>query len=199
MAPVAVKICGLSTPEAVQAAVEGGAAYVGFVFFARSPRNLAPGRAAELAAAARAAGVSAVAVTVDASDAELDAIMATLAPELIQLHGAETPARAAAVRARTGAEVVKALRVSEPADLDAAHAYQTVVDRLMFDAKPPAGAVLPGGNGAAFDGAILAGRRFARPWFLAGGLDAGNVAQALAVSGARAVDVFLWRGERARR
>ena len=189
MAPVAVKICGLSTPEAVQASVEGGAAYVGFVFFARSPRNLAPGRAAELAAPARAAGVKAVAVTVDASDAELDAIVATLAPELIQLHGAETPARAAEVRARTGAGVIRALRVGEPEDLDAAPAYEVVVDHLMFDAKPPAGAVLPGGNGTAFDGAILAGRRFARPWFLAGGLDAGNVAQALAVSGARAVDV----------
>ena len=189
MASVAVKICGLSTSEAVQAAVEGGAAYVGFVFFAPSPRNLSPERAAELAAPPRARGVSTVAVTVDASDAELDRIMATLAPELIQLHGAETPARAAEVRARTGAGVIRALRISAPADLDAARAYEAVVDQLMFDAKPPAGAVLPGGNGAAFDGSILADRRFAKPWFLAGGLDTANVAEAVAASGARAVDV----------
>ncbi len=189
MPPVATKICGLSTPEAVRAAVSGGAGYVGFVFFAPSPRDIAPARAGELAAPARAAGIGVVAVTVDASDAELDAIMATLAPELIQLHGAETPARVAEVRARTGAQVVRALRVSEPADVEAARAFEDVADWLMFDAKPPAGAVLPGGNGAAFDGSILKGRRFARPWFLAGGLDAGNVAAALAGSGAQAVDV----------
>ena len=173
----------------MQAAVEGGAAYVGFVFFAASPRNVAPGRAADLAGPARAAGVRAVAVTVDASDAELDAIMATLRPELIQLHGTETPARVAEVRARTGAAVIRALRVSQAADLDAARAYEGATDQLMFDARPPRGATLPGGNGAAFDASILGGRRFARPWFLAGGLDPANVATAVAASGAVQVDV----------
>ena len=189
MSPVATKICGLSTSEAVEAAVQGGAAYVGFVFFARSQRNIAPERAAELGRTARANGVATVAVTVDAPDAELDRIMATLSPELIQLHGGETPERVAEVRARTGAGVIRALRVSEPADLDAAAAFDQVADQLMFDAKPPAGARLPGGNGAGFDASILAGRRFAKPWFLAGGLDCANVAAAVAASGAVQVDV----------
>ncbi len=187
--PVSAKICGLSTPDAVQAAIDGGATYVGFVFFAHSPRNVSPARAAELAAPARAAGVEVVAVTVDASDGELDAIMATLAPDLVQLHGGEAAARTAEVRARTQARVIRALRVSEPADLEAARAYEGVADQLMFDAKPPAGAILPGGNGAGFDASILFGRRFARPWFLAGGLEAGNVAAAVAASGAAQVDV----------
>ena len=187
--PVDAKICGLSTPEAVQAAVEGGAAFAGFVFFASSPRDVTPERAAMLAVPARAAGVGVAAVTVDASDALLDELMTTLRPDLIQLHGSETPARAAAVRARTGAGVVRALRVSQAADLATAEPFEPVVDYLMFAAPPPTGATLPGGNGAAFDWAILQGRRFARPWFLAGGLDAGNVAQALAASGAVQVDV----------
>ena len=183
------KICGLSTPEAVRAAVEGGAAYVGFVFFPPSPRDIAPTRAAELAAPARAAGVKVAAVPVDASDDPLDAISAVLAPDLIQLHGHETPERVAAVRARTGARVIRALRVGEAADLDAVAAFEPVADQLMFDARPPRGATLPGGNGAAFDWTILQGRRFSRPWFLAGGLDAGNVVQAVAGSGAVQVDV----------
>ena len=186
---VQAKICGLSTSDAVQAAVEGGAAYVGFVFFAPSPRDVSPARAVELATPARAAGVKIVAVTVDAPDALLDAIVAMLAPEVIQLHGAETPERAAAVKVRTGAQVMRALRVGEPADLDAAAAFEPVVDQLMFDARPPETAALPGGNGAAFDWTMLKGRRFARPWFLAGGLDAGNVAAAVAGSGAMQVDV----------
>ena len=188
MASVAVKICGLSTPEAVSAAIEGGAAYVGFVFFAKSPRNIAPSRARVLAAPAKAAGVRTVAVTVDATDAELDVIMAELKPELIQLHGRETPARARAVRAGTGAGVIRALQVSTAQELAAADAYADA-DQLMFDAKPPAGAELPGGNGAAFDASVLTGRAFAQPWFLAGGLDASNVAAAVAASGARQVDV----------
>ena len=187
--PAHAKICGLSTPEAVEAAVQGGAAYVGFVFFAASPRDVTPARAAELAAPARAAGVQAVAVTVDASDDLLDAITAALAPDLIQLHGGETPERAAAVRSRTGARLIRALRVGEAADLDAAAAYEPVADQLMFDARPPKDARLPGGNGSAFDWSILQGRRFARPWFLAGGLDADNVAAAMAGSGAVQVDV----------
>ena len=187
--PVPAKICGLSTPEAVRGAVEGGAAYVGFVFFAPSPRDISPARAAELAVLARSAGVRIAAVTVDASDLQLEQITSALRPDLIQLHGGETPERARAVRRLAGAKVVKALRVSEPADLDAATAFEGSVDHLMFDARPPKDALLPGGNGAAFDWLILQGRRFAQPWFLAGGLDAGNVVEAVRASGAPMVDV----------
>jgi phosphoribosylanthranilate isomerase len=186
---IPVKICGLSTPEAVDAAVTGGAAYVGFVFFPASPRHVAPTRAAELADVARAAGVRIAAVTVDAGDDALETIAAALRPDLIQLHGGETPERAQAVRRLTGAAVVKALRVSEPADLEAAAAFDGAADYLMFDAKPPKQALLPGGNGTSFDWSILHGRRFAQPWFLAGGLDVDNVARAVERSGAPLVDV----------
>jgi phosphoribosylanthranilate isomerase len=187
--PVLAKICGLSTPADVQAAAEGGAAYVGFVSFPASPRHLEPARAGELAALARAAEVGVAVVTVDAPDALLDALQAEVRPDLFQLHGSETPERAAAVKARTGAQVVRALRVSEPSDLEGAVPFEAVVDRLMFDAKPPRDAELPGGNGAAFDWSILQGRSFGRPWFLAGGLTPANVAEAVAGSGAGAVDV----------
>lgn len=187
--PIPAKICGLSTEAAVQAAIEGGATYVGFVFFPRSPRDIAPERAADLAAPARAAGLKIVAVTVDADDVLLDRFAATLKPDLIQLHGCETPDRVAQVKASTGAGVIRALRVSEAPDLDAATAFEAVADRLMFDAKPPPDSVLPGGNGGAFDWKMLAGRAFAKPWFLAGGLDPTNVAEAIRVSGAPMVDV----------
>ena len=182
------KICGLKTPETVAAALEGGAAFLGFNFFAASPRAIAPDAAARLAAPVRGKA-RIVAVTVDPDDALLDRLMATLKPDLIQLHGKETPARAAAVAARTGAGVIKVIPVSEASDLTAASAYEPVVEHLMFDTKPPKGAVLPGGTGVAFDWTILKGRRFSRPWFLAGGLDPWNVEEALAVSGAPMADV----------
>jgi phosphoribosylanthranilate isomerase len=182
------KICGLTTDAAVRAALDGGASHLGFVFFAPSPRDLAPDAAGRLAAPVRWAART-VAVTVDASDELLDRIMAGLRPDLIQLHGKETPARAADVARRTGAGVVKALSISTSADIEAARQYETVVDHLMFDAKVPEGSVLPGGMGAAFDWSLLAGRRFARPWFLAGGLDPWNVTEAIAASGAPLVDV----------
>ena len=130
-----------------------------------------------------------VAVTVDPDDALLDRLMASLKPDLIQLHGRESPERAAGVAARTGAGVVKVLAVSDSSDLEAAGPFEGVVDHLMFDAKPPKDAAAPGGHGVTFDGSILAGRRFARPWFLAGGLDPWNVAEAARVSGAPMVDV----------
>jgi phosphoribosylanthranilate isomerase len=185
---VQVKICGLSTPEAVQAALDGRAGWTGFVFFDKSPRNLAPEAAARLAEPVRNKA-KVVAVVVDPDDALLDRLSATLKPDLIQLHGKETPARAHQVRERTGAGVIKALSVSEASDLDAAAAFEPVVEHLMFDAKPPKGSDLPGGVGARFDWTILQGRRFARPWFLAGGLDPWNLAKAAQASGAPAVDV----------
>ena len=185
---VQAKICGLKTPETVAAALEGGAAFVGFQMFSASPRYISPEDAARLAAPVRGRA-RITAVTVDPDDALLDRLMASLRPDLIQLHGRETPARAAAVAARTGAEVIKAMPVSEASDLDPAAAFDVAVAHLMFDARPPRGAVLPGGNGVAFDWDLLAGRRFSRPWLLAGGLDPWNVSEAIARSGAPIVDV----------
>jgi phosphoribosylanthranilate isomerase len=182
------KICGLSTPEAVRAALDGGASHVGFVFFAKSPRNLTPDAAQRLAEPARGRA-RVVAVTVDPTDADLDVITSLLKPDLIQLHGREDPGRVRAVAARTGAGVIKALSVSEVRDLDTASAFDGVADHLMFDAKPPKDAALPGGVGARFDWTLLEGRRFSRPWFLAGGLDPWNVAEAVGRSGAPMVDV----------
>lgn len=182
------KICGLTTPEAVAAALAGGASHVGFVFFDKSPRDLRPDAAARLAAPARGR-VRITAVMVDPDDAALERMTAELHPDLIQLHGKETPARAAEIAARAGAGIVKALSVSDSADIDAARVYEGVVSHLMFDAKPPKDAALPGGVGAKFDWTLLKERRFARPWFLAGGLDAWNVADAVSQSGAPMVDV----------
>ena len=183
------KICGISTPEAVGAALDGGAAYLGFMFFERSPRNVGAEAAARLAAPARGRNVKVVAVAVDPSDAEVDAIARGLAPDLIQLHGRETPARTRAIAERAGVGIVKVLPVSEAADVAAAAAYDGLVEHLMFDTKPPKDADRPGGLGAPFDWTLLSGRRFQRPWFLAGGLDPWNVAEAISVSGAPLVDV----------
>jgi len=182
------KICGLSTPETVRAALDGGAAFIGFMFFDASPRNIAPDAAGRLAAAVRSRAKT-VAVTVDADDAALDRIVLHLAPDLIQLHGKETPARARQIAQRTGAGVIKVLSVSESRDLDAARDFESVVDHLMFDAKPPRDASRPGGLGARFDWDILTGRRFERPWFLAGGLDPWNVTEAISRTQAPLVDV----------
>ena len=188
MSGARAKICGLTSPEAVQAALDGGADYVGFVFFPKSPRSLEPEVAARLAEPARGKA-HIVAVTVDPDDAALDRIAAILRPDIVQLHGRETPERVAEVRRRTGALTIKAIPVSGPEDLLAAARYDGAADHLMLDAKAPAGAVLPGGNGARFDWGIARGSRFNRPWFLAGGLDPWNVAEALEASGAPVVDV----------
>lgn len=183
------KICGVSTPEAMQAALDGRASFIGFVFFAKSPRAVASETAARLAAPARRQGVKVVALAVDPSDDELDAIMRGLQPDLIQLHGKESPARVREVHGRTGAGIVKALPVGEAADLAAAAAYEPLVEHLMFDARPPKDADRPGGLGTTIDWSLLKGRRFSRPWFLAGGLDPWNVADAIEASGAPMVDV----------
>jgi phosphoribosylanthranilate isomerase len=184
------KICGLKTPEAVAAAVAGGAVYLGFVFFGKSPRNLLPQEAARLVAPLRqTSAAKIVALTVDPQDAELEAILAAFRPDLIQLHGSETPQRAAAIRALTGLPIIKAVGVSDSSDIAAARAYDGAADHLMFDAKPPTGSDRPGGHGTAFDWTLLDSVKFERPWFLAGGLDPWNVAEAARLSRAPLVDV----------
>jgi phosphoribosylanthranilate isomerase len=184
------KICGLKTPEAVSAAVQGGAAYLGFVFFGKSPRNIAPQEAARLVAPLKQTSAARiVALTVDPADAELEALLAVFRPDLIQLHGTETPQRVAAIRAATGLPIIKAVGVSDSSDIAAARAYDGAADHLMFDAKPPKDSDRPGGHGTAFDWTLLDSAKFERPWFLAGGLDPWNVAEAARLSRAPLVDV----------
>jgi len=185
---VQTKICGIRTPEAVSAAVEAGAAFLGFMFFEKSPRNVAPDAAWRLAEPARGKA-KVVAVVVDPSDEEVDRIARVLKPDLIQLHGGETPARAREIGQRAGAAIVKVLPVSEAADFAAAAAFESVAEHLMFDTKAVKDADRPGGSGRAFDWTLLAGRRFRQPWFLAGGLDPWNLAQAVQQSGAPLLDV----------
>lgn len=183
-----VKICGLRQAADVETAVRAGAAYVGFVFFPKSPRNVTVAEAARLAAAVPA-GVAKVALTVDADDATLDAILAGVPVDMLQLHGHESPERVSEVRARYGLPVMKAVGVAGEADLAALDAHGRVADQLLVDAKPVPGAALPGGNGLAFDWRLIAGRRWPVPWMLAGGLTAENVAEAIRLTGARQVDV----------
>ena len=183
-----VKICGLREPAHVMAAAEAGAAYVGFVFFAKSPRNISPADAAALAGHVPP-GVAKVALTVNATDAELDAITAAVPLDMLQLHGGESPERVAEVKARFGLPVMKAVGVAERADLAALDLYQMVADQILVDAKPPKGAALPGGNGLAFDWTLMLGRVWRRPWMLAGGLTPENVALAVRSTNARQVDV----------
>ncbi len=185
---IETKICGLSDVPGVDAALAGGARYVGFVFFPKSPRNIAPDKAAALAAPARGRA-DIVAVTVDATDEALATISAALRPDWIQLHGAEAPARVAAARRYARKGVIRAFGIARAADFASVDAYASVADAFLFDAKAPPEAALPGGNGAAFDWRILSGRTIARPWFLSGGLSAENLAEAVAESGAGAVDV----------
>lgn len=183
-----VKICGLTTEDALDAALDAGAERVGLVFFPRSPRHLTLDRAAALAARARGRA-AVVALTVDAGDADLDAVAAAVAPDMLQLHGREAPERAAALRARLGRPVIKALGVSTAAEVAAAAAFAEAADEILFDAKPPKGAILPGGNGVAFDWSLLAGLDLSVPFMLSGGLGPGNVGEALRVTRAPAVDV----------
>lgn len=187
--PTLAKICGLSTPETVRAAIDGGAGFLGFNFFEKSPRYVTPEAAARLAEPARGRGVQIVAVTVDPSDSLIDNLRETLKPDLLQLHGKESPSRVREAAARAEAGAVKVISVASASDLDAAPQYETITEHLMFDARTPPGSVLPGGMGAKFDWTMLSGRRFARPWFLAGGLDPWNVGAAIGQSGAPMVDV----------
>ena len=184
--PPLVKICGLSTPETLDAALAAGADQIGLVFFPKSPRNVSLDRARALADRARGRA-EIVALTVDAADAELDIIVEEVRPDWFQLHGRETPERVAAVKARSGRRVMKAVGVAIKADLAGAAIYVGTTDRLLLDAKPPKGAILPGGNGVAFDWSILHG--FAEPFMLSGGLSPENVADAIRVAHPAAVDV----------
>lgn len=185
---LAVKICGLTTPEAVTASVAGGAKFLGVVFFAKSPRNIAPERAAELFDGLPRRIVR-VGLFVDPTDARLERVLSRVRLDLLQLHGRESPKRVEAIRQSFGLPVMKAIGVSRQGDLDRAEAYEDVADRLLFDARPPRGADRPGGNATAFDWRLLAGRRWRCPWMLAGGIDGRNLRRAVAVSGAKAVDV----------
>jgi len=183
-----VKICGLTRETDLDAAVRAGADMVGLVFFPPSPRSVTVERAGALAARVPA-GITKVALSVDADDALLARITGDVGIDLLQLHGKETPERAADIRARFGLPVMKAVAIAGPEDVARAKTYEQAVDRLMFDAKPPAGATRPGGNALAFDWRLIAGESWGRPWMLAGGLTPENVAEAIAVSGAPAVDV----------
>ncbi|MGU3362309.1 phosphoribosylanthranilate isomerase [Methylobacterium sp. M6A4_1b] len=188
MSAIAIKICGLSTRETLDVALEAGADFVGFVHFPRSPRHvdLETGRAL----AARAKGrTERVVLLVDPDDALVAAAVEALDPEWIQLHGRETPERVAAIRAATGRRVMKAIGVATAGDLDAVTAFAGRADRILLDAKAPPGAALPGGNGHAFDWDLLRGAVLPADYMLSGGLTPDTVARALARTGARAVDV----------
>ena len=186
--PLTVKICGLSAPDTLDVALEAGADYVGFVFFAMSPRNVGL-EAARMLSAQVGGRAGKVALTVDANDEFLGAIVAALKPDMLQLHGKETTDRVVAVRTRFGIPVMKALPIATRSDLAAIRPYAAVADRLLFDARPPADATRPGGLGNTFDWTLLRGLSVGVPWMLSGGLDPGNVIEAIAITGARGVDV----------
>lgn len=184
----AIKICGITRPEDAMAAEAAGARYLGLVFFPLSPRALTAEAAAALAAAIPP-GLRKVGLFVDPDDASLRAVLCRVPLDLVQLHGHESPDRVVEVRALTGLPVMKALGVAGPEDLAQIEAHARVADMLLVDARPPRGAVLPGGNGLSFDWRLVAGRRWPVPWMLAGGLHPGNVGEALRLTGAPAVDV----------
>jgi phosphoribosylanthranilate isomerase len=182
------KICGLSTPETVDAALAGRASHLGFIFFDKSPRHVTARHAAQLRSRAQGRALC-VAVTVDADDAMLAEIVSTMRPDVLQLHGKEDPARVAAVKCRFKLPVMKALSVRDAADIARAMAYRGVADRLLFDAKAPEGSELPGGNGVTFDWRLLAALDGDVDYMLSGGLNAGNIAEALRLTHAPGIDV----------
>jgi phosphoribosylanthranilate isomerase len=188
MTRVAIKICGLSTVAAIDAALNGGASHLGFVHFAKSPRHVAPETLSEIAQRVPA-HVKRVAVLVDPDDMLVDRLIAAGGIQILQLHGKEAPRRAAQLRQRTGLEVWKAISVKTAADLAAGQAYAGAADMLLYDAKTPDGAALPGGMGMRFDWSLLAGHRAIQPWGLSGGLDPANVAEAIRITGAPLVDI----------
>ena len=188
------KICGVTTPEVLNAAIDAGAAFIGLVAYPRSPRHVAPLR---MTALLQEAGIPwesprparFVAVTVDADDRLVEGLRRDVKPDYIQLHGAETIERAAQVREISDAGIIKAISVSGPEDLEQVPAWAEVADHLLFDARTPPGSYIPGGLGARFDWSLLAGLKLHKPWFLAGGLTPDNVGQAILQTGAPMVDV----------
>lgn len=188
MPDVRVKICGLRDADMIGAAANAGAAYIGLMFFAKSPRNVSLAQARELALNVPL-GIAKVAVVVDADDTMLDDLVAQVPLDMLQLHGHETPARVAAIKARYGLPVMKVVGVADATDLTALDDYAQVADQILVETKPAKDAALPGGNGLPFDWRLIAGRRWPTPWMLAGGLTADNVAEATRMTGARQVDV----------
>jgi phosphoribosylanthranilate isomerase len=185
---IQVKICGITSADAADAAMKSGAEFVGLNFFPASPRNLKPEQAAALAARMRNRS-RLVVLLADARDEEIAVAVSAAKPDFLQLHGRENPERIAAVRVRFGLPVIKAISVADADDLAEVSAFEKVADMLLFDAKPPVSASRPGGHGAAFDWQLLRGRTFARPWLLAGGLTAENVGRAIRSAEAPGVDV----------
>ncbi len=185
---IRVKICGLTTQDAVDAAVDAGAAYVAFNFFPKSPRYATLELGAQLAGTVPA-GVAKVALVVDADDVFLDRLTSEVAIDMLQLHGRESPERVREIKARYGLPVMKAVGVGDASDLAQLDLYSAVADQLLVDTKPPKGADRPGGNAISFDWSLIAGRRWSVPWMLAGGLTQQNVAQAIAQTGARQIDL----------
>lgn len=183
-----IKICGLKTDEAIAAALDGGASHVGFIFFGKSPRHVTVEAAGRLRRAVEARA-KAVAVTVNADDATLSHIVEGMRPDMLQLHGKEGPERVAEVKARFGLPVMKAISVREAADLEAISAYRGVADRFLLDAKPPAGAELPGGNGIPFDWSVLAFLDAEVDYMLSGGLNAANIGAALSAIQPGGIDI----------
>ncbi|MBU6207543.1 MAG: phosphoribosylanthranilate isomerase [Alphaproteobacteria bacterium] len=185
---IAVKICGITTAGALDAALEGGATHIGLVFFPPSPRYIAPDDAVALAA--RIAGrAKIVGLFVNPADAVLRQVLAKVPLDIIQLHGEEAPARASDIKSQTGLPIWKAVPVRKRIDLAVAEQYLSIAERILYDAKAPPGAALPGGNGMRFDWEVLRGHRHSMPWILSGGLDAGNIAEAVRVTGAIMLDV----------
>ena len=185
---IRVKICGLTDPADIPAAIVAGASYLGFNFFPKSPRYLDLEAAAFMATSVPV-GVGKVGLTVDADDATLDLLTTTVPLDFLQLHGKESPARVSEVKARYGLPVIKVVGISGPEDVTQIDFYGKVADQILVDAKPPKGADRPGGNAVAFDWKLIAGRRWPVPWMLAGGLNPDNVAEAIRLTGARQVDV----------
>jgi phosphoribosylanthranilate isomerase len=183
-----IKICGLKTQDAVLRAVERGATHIGFIFFEKSPRNIEPDIAGRLADPIRGLA-KVVAVTVNADDDELDEIVALLKPDMIQLHGSETPERLLQVKALFGLPVIKAFAIRDAQDFDRIDPYIGIADRFLFDAKAPAGSDLPGGNGVSFDWTLLRSLDASIEYMLSGGLNKENITEALAETGARGIDI----------
>lgn len=182
-----IKICGLKTPEAVERALKRGATHIGFIFFEKSPRYIEPDQAGKLAEVARGKA-KIVAVTVDSTNDYLDEIIALLRPDMLQLHGSESPERVLTIKAMYGLPVIKALSVRDAGDLKRVEAYLGIADRFLLDAKPPKGSDLPGGNGVSFDWSLLAWLDDGVDYMLSGGLNKDNIGEALAITRARAID-----------